>query len=235
MREKKITIKPFLNIQLGALGTLTDDKRTFKTYPLYYKVTFNRKNTQLRSLYALSGYNDIGSIESGIIDFESKVLNKIIGYETAEKQDDYQLTGLKKKFELYALSIDHVLDTHLRKQLQGAINGIGHPYQFVLTFDNYNINNSIFNIFGACKLLFPNLDTYLDASMLDRMNSYQEYRNIMGTPMFKYDFHTLIDWIDGSVKEVLREGLIKSYGIEKGSSMLNTIDEIIQLRLKIIN
>lgn len=231
MREKKITIKPFLNIQLGASGTLTEGNRIFKTYPLYYKVTFNRKNTQLRSLYAHAGYNDIGSIESGIIDFESKVLNKIIAYETTEKQDDYQLTGLKRKFELYALSIDYVLDTYLRKQLQGAINGTGHPYQFVLTFDNYNINNSIFNIYDACRSLFPNINTYLDTSLLDGMSCFKAYREIIGTPMFRYDFHTLIDWIDGSAKEFLQEGLIKFYETENVLSMLNTIDKIIKFRL----
>lgn len=235
MKEKKITIKPFLNTQLGAIGTLMDERGTIKTYPLYYKVTFNRKSTQLHSLYALSGYEDIGSIDSTILDFESRVLNKVIAHETAEAQEDYQLAGLKKKFELYALSMDHVLDKHLRKQLQQAVSVIDSPHRFVLNFDNYNIQNSIFNIHEACKLLFPDLDTHLGESLLEKIRSFEAYRKIMGTPMFEYDFHTLIDWMDGTAKDLLQKGLQESYGAQKVSSILHTIDEIVQTRLKNMN
>lgn len=231
-KERKITIKPFLNTQLGPSGSITDDNGTVNLYPLYYKVTYNRKNTQLKSLYALQGFQTLEQINKNITDFEIRILEKIVAYQVRENQEQYELTGLKRKFEACSLAIDNVVDTNLRRKLESVVMSLPSPYKLAVAFDNYSIENNILNIHTVCERLFPDLKTHLTEKYLLGLKSYREISKTAGHPTFHYHFPTLIDWINEVFRKEFKADLLKVYKEEQTEQLLSAIDEIITDRLK---
>ncbi len=129
IKEKKITIKFFLNKLLEAA---TGDKGE-KYYPLYIQVTYNRKNMQLKSKYG-EYYKDIKEVRKELMQFEEMMLTKVIRYESTHTSSDYDLKGLKHKYEIYSGSVSQALEHYLKPKLRLAIlrtnNELVHVFNF---------------------------------------------------------------------------------------------------------
>ncbi len=211
VKKKKITIKPFLNTYIEPVGTATDEKGNRKIYALYYKVTFDRRNTQLKSYYTTGGYSTLeDSIAKQIIPFEVKILTKIVDYETSLNPDrEYQLSGLKIKYETYIESVDYTLDKFLRAKLWKATQRTNHTYHLALKFDNYSGMTNVFTLLEICDKLFPDFDKYIDKTFREELEGFKLYHKIFGDKQFEYNFATLIDWMDGTHQQAFEEGLKK--------------------------
>jgi hypothetical protein len=236
VKKKKITIKPFLNTYIEAVGTETDEKGSRDIYALYYKVTYDRRNTQLKSYYSTAGYSTLeDSIAKQIIPFEVKILTKIVDYETSLNPDrEYQLSGLKIKYETYIESVDYTLDKFLRNKLWKAAQRTKHPYHLSLKFDNYLGMTNVFTLLEICDKLFPDFDKYIDKTFREELEGFKLYHKIFGDKLFEYNFATLIDWMDGTHQQALEEGLKKLLKNDTESIMRNKeiVNKIVLERLK---
>ncbi|HVD99037.1 MAG TPA: hypothetical protein VNB90_12595 [Cytophagaceae bacterium] len=211
MKKKKITIKPFLNTYLDPVGTEIEGKKEREIYALYYKVTYDRKNTQLKSYYTTSGYSSLEDpIAQQIVPFELKILTKIVDYETSLNPDrEYQLSGLKTKYETYVESVNYTLDKYLRNKLWKATQKTNHLYHHAIRFDNYLGRMNVFTLLEMCDKLFPDFDKYIDKTFREELECFKLYLMIFGDKQYEYDFATLIDWMDGTHQQAFEEGLKK--------------------------
>lgn len=202
-KEKKITVKFFLN---HLVEPVTGEKRQ-KYYPLYIQITYNRKNMQFRSKYGLY-YRNLKEVKPELMSFEEKVLAKIIRQETKGK-DDYDLKGLKRKYELYSTSLSQSLEEYLKPRLRTAILKTGSELSSVINFEQPQVKTAL--IYEAACLLFPNFTNLLTQKLKDDLEAYAYYHQLNKEPVLSFNFPTLIDWIEGSYKADFTQLLNKKY------------------------
>ncbi len=190
-KQKKITVKFFLN---EALEPVTGEKGQ-KQYPLYVQVTYNRKNMQFRSKYGLS-YKNLKEVPSGLMVFEEKVLAKIIRHEVNESSVEYELKGLKRKYDVYSTSVYQMIEEHLKPRLRLAILKTGSEIVNVLNF--YQSQATVALLYEAATILFPGFERNLLQKLKDDLEAYSLYRKLNPEPVLAFDFPTIIDWIEGS-------------------------------------
>jgi hypothetical protein len=195
-KEKKITVKFFLNQALEP----TTDERGMKLYPLYFQVTYNRKNMQAKSRYGLF-YKHLKEVPAALTAFEEKVLTKIIRYEAKEKGEGYELKGLKGKYDLYSVSVYQALEAYLKPQLRMAVLKIGGELASVLDFTQARVSISLLH--EAATLLFPQFDSSLPQKLRHDLQTYNIFHNLNKEPVLSYNFPTIIDWLDESYKAEL--------------------------------
>jgi hypothetical protein len=205
-KEKKITIKFFLN-QL--IEPVTGEKGQ-PYYPLYIQVTHNRKNMQLKSKYGLY-YRDLTEVEPGLLKFEERILRDIIAYETGQKsaEDDYDLKGLKRKYDVYSTSVWLALENYLKPKLRSAILKTNHELIAVLQFEQPQA--TVARLYKAAHLLFKDFDSYLPAKLKEELAAYNHYMPLDPQPVFTYTFPTVMDWVDGSYKMELEKKIKAAY------------------------
>ncbi|MGP8216609.1 MAG: hypothetical protein ACLQQ4_13665 [Bacteroidia bacterium] len=196
-KEKKITIKFFLN---KLLEPATGDKGE-KYYPLYIQVTYNRKNMQFKSKYGMY-YGDLKEVKSGLMQFEERILRKAITYESNLSSSDYDLKGLKHKYEIYSTSILESLEKYLKPKLRLAILKTNDDLTEVLDFSQSHA--TVARLYRASQLLFTNIDSYLNAKLKTELNAYLNYTGLYKMPIFTFTFPTIMDWIEGSYKADLQ-------------------------------
>ena len=226
-KEKKITIKFFLN---KLLEPATGDKGE-KYYPLYIQVTYNRKNMQFKSKYGMY-YEDLKEIKQGLMQFEERILRKAISYESNLSSSDYDLKGLKYKYEIYSTSILETLEKYLKPKLRLAILKTNDELTDVLDFSQSHA--TVARLYKASKLLFNNIDSYLNTKLKTELNAYLNYTGLYKMPIFTFTFPTIMDWIDGSYKSELQSILKATYknkpGVIKDVNTLinNSVEEYLK-------
>jgi hypothetical protein len=203
-KPKKITVKFFLNRLLEPV--VQEQKQAY--YPLYIQITYNRKNMQFKSMYG-EYYKDESELPQRLMDFEERVIHQIINYETAQTENDYELKGLKRKFEVYSTSIGHVLERYLKPKLRAAIMKTNDELTTVLAFDT--VHATVARLFKAAHLLFKDFDSYLTVKLSDELNALWNYQKLYPTPKFDYSFPTVIDWVDDGYRIELDKKLKAVY------------------------
>src|SRR5262245_37524507 len=107
-KPKKVTLKFFVN---QAVQPMVDGKT--KRYHLYVLLTYDEKNTMMRCHYG-KYYTDLNEIDSvhypGLLAMEDRIINKTIAYELSERQEDFDLKGIYKKYEQYSVGINLLLE-----------------------------------------------------------------------------------------------------------------------------
>lgn len=107
-REKKITVKPFLNKELKSVGTSSSEDRF---YPVYFRVTYDRKVTKFPSPgqlhFPLDKEENLAE-EEVVKDIEATIL-EIIQSERS-RQSDYRINGFGKRFKIYYDSLYSLID-----------------------------------------------------------------------------------------------------------------------------
>ena len=203
-KPKKITIKFFLNRLLEPVSH--EQKQAY--YPLYIQVSYNRKNMQLKSMYG-EYYNDLKEVQRGLMDFEERVIRKIITHEAGQTLNDYELKGLKRKFEVYSMSILYALERYLKPKLRTAIMKTNDELTTVLAFDT--VHATVARLYKAAHLLFKDFDGYLPSKLSDELTALWNYQKLYPEPNFDYSFPTIIDWVDGSYRIELEKKLKSIY------------------------
>lgn len=232
MKDKLITIKPFLNFQLAGIV----HSNTVKTLPLYYQITYNRKNTQLKSIFNiyLVDIEDCSKEEESQIIFESDTLKRLIRYESIKNKEEFSLMGIKSKYELYAKPLDVIMQDYLKKRLQKAMSLTGSEFQKILKFDGFDANFLL--LLKASKQLIDNLGKYIDEDFKSYIDSYKAFAKSLQNRSLKFEYISLLDWLDESCMIDLKRNLLEYYKedatqVNKTMSILN---EIIEDRIKFL-
>ncbi|WP_121354303.1 hypothetical protein [Flavisolibacter nicotianae] len=225
LKEKKITVKFFLN---QALEPATDEKGK-KLYPLYLQVTYNRKNMQLKSRYGLY-YKTLKEVPLELMRFEEKVLTKIIRSEATGNEEGYELKGLKRKYDLYSLSIHQTLETYLKPKLRLAVLKTGHELVQVLDFNQPRIPTKL--LYEAATLLFPKFESSLPQKLRDDLQTYHLLQGLTDEPVLAYHFPTVIDWVEGSHKTQLMSLAAIKTDSDNSKKLVKLIDDAVKEVLK---
>jgi len=223
LKQKKITIKPFLNKNLAPQDT--DCK-----YPLYYQITYERRNTQVKShfntfLIALEG---LRGKELEQVKFESNILQRTVAYEQQKIGKAFTLHGIKDKYELYIPSLDALFEMYLKKKLLKAVKCSNSEFLPILKFEGFEVTFTL--LYKASKLLVENFNKTLPLEFKEEIEAYQKYTAIKKSTPWLVSYDCVMDWLDSDYRAELKNKLTghfieKSTSVEKTMSILNVIVE----------
>jgi hypothetical protein len=203
-KSKKITVKFFLN---RLLAPMTNEKGK-EAYPLYIQVTYNRKNMQLRSKYG-GYYHDLQDVPPPLLEFEERVLRKIITLEASHLEDYYDLKGLRRTYEVYSLPLHEAIEDYLKPRLRRAILKTRHELTNVLDFSSARATVPLLQ--AAARKLFPDFERHLGRRLQQELTTYEQFLRLYKQPLLSYSFPMIIDWSDGSYKEELARNVKAAY------------------------
>lgn len=222
MKEKLITIKPFLNTKLVPIITNFGEK----CFPLYYQITFNRNNTQLKSTFEiyLSSLDEANSSQKGLIEKEIKNLQKIVQLEILGKK--ISLTGIKNKHTFYLKYIDEVLQEVLIQKIQRAVSHSNSEYQNIIKFEGAAIN--VMLLHKAIKILIDNYSKYLPEDFKQQIDIYKAFSK---SSLYQA---SIISWLDEHFKNQMKQEFLNYFdGNQKeAEKSFMFIDSIITERIK---
>lgn len=201
-KEKKITVKFFLNEAVEPV----EGEGKKKYYPLYVQVTYDRKNMQFKSKYS-EYYGSLDEVKPPLLQFEEKVVKAIVSYESVKVKREYDLKGLKRKYEVYSTSILEALEQYLKPKLRLSALKTGNVLAGVLNFNDPKITTS--QLYEAAKLLFKDFEGNLPEKLKVELDAYDYYQRLY-PPVLAYNFPTLIEWMDGSYVGELGKKLTKT-------------------------
>jgi hypothetical protein len=226
-KAKKITIKFFLN---QVLEPATNQKGK-ESYPLYIQVTYNRKNMQLRSRYA-DYYYSLDEVKPAMMEFEEKILCKIITHEAGMTEREYDLKGLRRKYDVYSFSIHQAVEEYLKAKLRLAILKTNDELTTVLNFSAPQA--TVARLHEAARRLFKDFDHHLGTKLASELTSYEQFRGLDKPPFLAYTFPTIIDWVDGSYQKELARKLNTIYNNQPDTSkqVLSLVEHAIAEKLK---
>lgn len=203
-KEKKITVKFYLNRLLeGATG-----EKGKKYYPLYIQLTYNRRNMQLKSKYG-EYYDSLDKVKKGLMDFEEKILCKIIRYESSHTEGDYDMKGLKQKYELYSTSIEEVVEHYLKPKLRLSILKTNDMLIPVINFSEPRA--TVDRLYMAARKLFPDIERFINVKLHEELQAYLYYKRLCPVIYLDYSFPTIIEWVEGSYKKEFETQLKRTY------------------------
>lgn len=211
-KQGRITVKPFLNIHLKPTGTVTFGNGIEKpAYPLYVAVTYKSRNMQFKSHYSKC-YSDMNEVEKGLVEFEKRIVTKIIRFEVfiVSGKEEYDLKGLKERYEMYAQSLSTCLEKYLRPKLAVAIRGTNNEMYKILHLKD----GAVLLLYKAAGMLFENFHKKMDKALREEIESYQKFAHLLQS-FNEYVFPTIIDWLEGSYKENFRTLLSKGKNVDK--------------------
>lgn len=227
-KPKKITVKFFLNTHLNEI--LIDGR---KNYPLYIQITYDRKNTQIKSVYGGFYYNieQVKEKEANLLSFEERILKKAVRFELLKYGEDFRLKGIGRKYESYCLSTHQLFNTYLKFRFKNLIHK-AEPKKFLEILQIEKGKTDIVTIFEASQRLFDNFNDVIDAEFLKELEIYRlylrDYFSLLQAG--EYRFPVMIDWLEGSHRIDWEEKLKNNFGSEQ-----EKISECIDLLQKIIN
>ncbi|MDX2197230.1 MAG: hypothetical protein NW207_12520 [Cytophagales bacterium] len=230
LTTSKITIKPYLNTTLQPKEVKGKYKYFDRKYPLYYQITFERKNTQIKSHYNMyfGDLQDVYNEEPGLIEFESEILTHIICYEKVISSGTFELSGIKLKYEKYLTPINNILEEYFKKKLVKAASQCYSEYRYVLRFDSFDVRFT--TLFGACEKLFPEIKQLLGTQFGKEYADYRTYLAALDKDDEPYSYLSLIHWHMNDYKTQLYHNLLIKMGTQneaKCKDIVHTMDKII--------
>jgi hypothetical protein len=221
-KPKKVTVKFFVN---QAVQPALDGKT--KRYPLYMLITYDRKNTMMRCHYG-QWYKDLKEIEKvhypGLLDMEERIIRKAIAYEMAQRGKDFDLKGMSKKYDLYAIGIHILLEKHLKGQLWSVLSRM-EPYEFAKALNFTDPDVEFSTLYKIAKKVFKDLTDKLPKNFEQEIEIYQAFAKLYQGSFFQYSFPTVIEWLDGTAVDDYRGKLTALYP-DSPSTVKKSIDFI---------
>ncbi len=233
-KPKKITVKFFLNKNLHPLSIAGE-----LCYPLYTQITYDRKNTQIKCAYGWF-YRSISQIEEEdphLLPFEEKVLKKSVSYELSIHGDSFRLKGLGKKYEHYCVSTHALFNSYLKIRFKNILKH-ARPSKFlhVLNLDKPKID--FFTLYEAAEILFDNIPNLIKEDFQEEMDICRLYHQLYKPQLEekRYQFPVVIDWLEGSHQDDLRDKLKKHFNTkpEMVEQSLSLINKIVSTKLELV-
>lgn len=223
--KKKVTIKPFLNKTLSGI----ESNFGVKKHPLYYQITYNRKNTQFKSNFDIyvSELEDTTSTESTYIQIEIEVINKIFLQYYLSSDKTFSMIGFKQKHSFYLSSVESIIQKYLYISLQRAIVQSNSDYQNILKIENNE--SQILLLYKACKELIENFSKYLPEDFkfeIDTLKALSKHQ--------KKNF-LVFQWFDSNFNQDLKQDFTDYFGnIKSAENGIKLIDKILNQQLLFI-
>ena len=225
-KDKKITVKFFLNKTLQPVMV----NNTKKSYPLYMLITYNRKNTMLKSYYGYY-YKDLKeAAQLGLMAFEEKMVKKTITYERGLAGGKFTLKGLHKKYGQYCAGLHSLYEEYLKGVLfHLVVRARPHEFSYALNFSDPKV--SFDTLYTIAKKIYP--DFSLPDSFRQEAEGFHDYSKLYGSPFFTYNFPTVIEWLDKSAQADYSKKLEVVYKADKKTidGKIALVDKIVQSSL----
>jgi hypothetical protein len=202
IKASKITIKCFLKKSLPS----GSDENGNLLYPLYIMITYKRKNTQIKSHYGLvyAEIQEVNEYDPGLIDFEEKIVRKIVENEIGRVGEDYfTLVGLGQKYDIYSTSIYWAIEKYIKEKLWKAIQKTNDELQMVLQY--HSAHATFTRLYKAATLLFKDFNEKLSPELAQEVKAYQTYLQLFPERPYSYNFPTIIEWVNGDFRRTLAE------------------------------
>lgn len=229
-KPKKVTIRFFLN---ESVKPEMDGK--VKRYPLYMLITYDRRNTMMRSYFG-KWYRNLEEIDKvhypGLLTMEERVIRKAIAYEMSLQGSEFDLKGLYKKYERYATGIHILLDRNLKNHLWSVLSRL-EPFEYVRAFNFTDQDVEFSALYKIAKKVYKNLSLSLPKNFEQGIEIYQVFMKLYQGTFFQYSYPTVIEWLDGSAVEDYRNKLMtlytdKSAAVKRSVEFLNKILQDVQ-------
>lgn len=230
-KPKKVTVKFFLN---QAVQPMIEGKA--KRYPLYALITYDRKNTMMRCHYG-QYYKDLKEIEKthypGLLAMEERIIRKTIGYEMAQREGEFDLKGIYRKYDTYCLGIHALLSEHLKTQLWHILLRL-EPFEFTKALNFTDPEIEFDTLYKMSRKLYKDFASLVPKDFDFEIEIYQLFIKLYRGSLFQYTFPTVIEWLDDSAKNDYREKLNEHFSDKP--SMLNKsvefVDRIVRRKLE---
>lgn len=213
-KQKKITIKFFLNKNLQPIQLEDEKGKPLLCYPLYIQVTYNRNNTQFKSHYG-GHYSDMAKIDeenlqgAGLLAFEENIVRKTMEHEIKKRCVKFDLKGINKKYDLYCTPIEALLNRNLKHKLYKLLlKQKPAEYSAIFKFDDPKVD--VLLLYKAVTKLYEFFEKNIPANFKEEIKCYELFTSVNSKSRFSYTFLTIIDWKEGNAKEELEKILKNS-------------------------
>lgn len=227
MKHKKITIKPFINKNLAPLENTTK-------FPLYFQITFERRNTQVKSHFNsfIDNLDGLKGEEMDLLNFEIDILKRTVGFEYAKVGNSFTLHGIKEKYDLYILDLSFVFESYLKKKLLKAIKYCNSEFLPIIKFEGFEVTFSL--LYKASKLLIPNFLKSIPSDFKDEIEAYQQFSIFSKNKLSQSLFECIFDWKEEKIQKELETYLTENVSLKPviAKKTISLLDHIIEDRLK---
>lgn len=230
-KPKKVTIKFFVN---KAVQPIIESKT--KRYPLYALITYDRKNTMMRCHYG-KYYKDLDEIDKthypGLLAMEERIIRKTLDYEISQREREFDMKGVSKKYDQYCIGIHVLLQVYLKDQLWNTLLRL-EPFEYAKAL-NFNDPDIEFDtLYKMSRKLYKDFSSLLHKTLEQEIEIYRVFKKLYQGSFFQYAFPTVIEWLDQSALSDYREKL-KEHHSQTPSSVnksIEFIDGVIRRRLE---
>ena len=193
----KITVRYFLNQKVKpSRNPILGDSDLF---PLYIQVTYNRKNTQFRSLYKGCWVNleDAFKQDGEKLDYEESLIRKMIEGEIKTKKEHFQLKGLKDRYVHYSIEISFSVDKYIRNTIFNSADKTGSKFSTILDpFTRPYVTAELY--YEASEKLIENFNAYLPKDFKKELIIGEEFiswckKKKESPRLIEWLYHTLSD------------------------------------------
>ena len=231
----KITVKHFLNTSLGSKEGITgyyDDKGVLQTYapryPLYIKIIFMRKTTQMKS--SVAGYSDYETLEEAgkklgdLLNSEVGMLEDVIASEYKRLGDAFELKGITSKLAVYENGVREVIfEQYLWVNFFKVVARSKSEYARLL-LSRFPKTPAISHYHAALKLLDPHPELL---KLKERFENYEIIEDCLYKSRGKEPV-TLFEWIYGKHKDIFSYTALKQgISFNKVSQLVGLIDGVL--------
>lgn len=229
-KSRKITVKFFLNKAVQPY--MTNNK---KTYPLYMLITYNRRNTMLKSHYGRY-YHNLDEIEKthypGFMAFEERIVKKTVAYEINKHGAKFTLKGIHRKYDNYCLDIGDLFSSYLKNSLYTVLLR-AEPFEFLKALNFTDQEVSFNTLYTMAKKLYPDINRLLPKDFSEETEIYETFIKLYAGSYFQYTFPTIIEWLDKSALDDYEKKLeaVHKNDKRKIAKSISLIDKIVQTTL----
>lgn len=173
MKQYKLTIVPYLNKELKI--KLVNDN---VVYPLYFRVTYMRQTTLIRSI-SEGVFSDLNVLKAKkIISKETLELENLINFLTQFCTEELNLKGLKDKYLLSQRPTIQMFDDFYRKIVRSNISKIKNEKLITLNVGSFSEDYPLYLLVNAILDFFPGLEKKIlknTSLYLDFMVTWLDY------------------------------------------------------------
>jgi hypothetical protein len=237
----KITVKHFLNtdLQPGENKELKYTVMSHKSdllfympgppsYPLYIKITYMRKTTQVRSfiLNSFSSLDEAFNRYGELLQAEQRMIEYVVANEAKKDGIAFSLKGISDKNKIYNLHIANYIRDKIAEQFNQFIKKTGSPFRKLLTIDLQRDIKPETYFLAAKKILGENSipdDIAAKFVMLGQLNTIRIQLPELFADYFKY---SICCWKFGKGKQYLEEGALRhGFTVKQVRRFIQFIDD----------
>lgn len=208
----KITVKPFLNKNLPKKS---EESATGWLFPLYYQITYQRKNTQIKSFreYYFENLEHVEAQTLELINLEIEALKKTVQWRLRVEKKQFSLSGMKLYFDFCALPVSEVFELYMKRKLQKVIKYAHSEFLPIIKFDGFDVTFLL--VYKASQLLIPHLHQMMPKDYKEEVQAFKTWIEYTDKLQILPDKFLVADWLDVSTRKQLMNDFCATIGIKE--------------------